>query len=230
MYVATLPLADFGGDDRDVVMYNTPGRVVGTHPTGGVVFMFRRAAVAGFSSRNLPLHKQLVTAEFTGNAGVFAEAVVRVRKAGDLYCDAVSRVRLPQWSQGPVTLVGDAASCVPLFGDGSSHAMVGAHTLAEELTATPGDLAAAVQRYEQRHRRLIDRSSEASEWRRRFWSRPRLRVSLCGTPRCGCFQADDLPGRPCADGDDPGQVGTRGRGVCGCGDGPAASVGYVITK
>ncbi|WP_218002487.1 FAD-dependent monooxygenase [Nocardia brevicatena] len=157
MYVATLPLAAYGGDDRDVVLYNTPGRVVGTHPAGGVVFMFRHAAVAGFSARDLPLHKQLVTAEFTGNSGVFADAVDQVRKAGDLYCDAVSRVRLPQWSQGPVTLVGDAASCVSLFGDGSSNAMVGAHTLAEELTTTPDDPAAALLRYERRHRRVVER-------------------------------------------------------------------------
>ncbi|MGW4770749.1 FAD-dependent monooxygenase [Nocardia sp. NPDC004278] len=158
MYVATLPLADYDGDDRDVVLYNTPGRVVGTHPAGGVVFMFRHAAVAEFSPRDLPLHKRLVAAEFTGNSGVFADAVERVRAAGDLYCDAVSRVRLRQWSRGPVVLVGDAASCVSLFGDGSSNAMIGAYALAEELTGAPGDVVVALQRYEQQHRRVVSRA------------------------------------------------------------------------
>nr|WP_221333603.1 FAD-dependent monooxygenase [Nocardia transvalensis] len=157
MYVATLPLADYGTDSHDVVLYSTPGRTVGTHPAGGVVFMFRHAPVAGFDARDLPLHKRLVAAQFATHSGVFADAVDRVRRAGDLYCDAVSRVRLPRWSQGPVTLVGDAASCVSLFGDGSSNAMIGARTLAEELTSAPGDLPTALRRYERRHRRVVGR-------------------------------------------------------------------------
>jgi hypothetical protein len=45
-----------------------------------------------------------------------------------------------------------AASCVSLFGDGSSLAMAGAAT----LTADPADHAGAFQRYEMEHRKLVD--------------------------------------------------------------------------
>lgn len=80
------------------------------------------------------------------------EPLERARTAPDLYFDAVSRVRLPSWSCGRIALPGDAASCVSLFGDGSSLAMAGAYTLAAELAASPGDLGAALRRYEAAHR------------------------------------------------------------------------------
>ncbi|MGT2531091.1 hypothetical protein ACU4GG_31560 [Streptomyces nojiriensis] len=63
---------------------------------------------------------------------------------------------MDRWSHGRVTLLGDAASSVSLFGDGSTLAMAGAHTLAEELAASPEDHAAAFRRYERRHRTLVE--------------------------------------------------------------------------
>jgi 2-polyprenyl-6-methoxyphenol hydroxylase-like FAD-dependent oxidoreductase len=60
------------------------------------------------------------------------------------------------WWRGRVALVGDAASCVSLFGDGSSLAMAGASTLAEELATNPGDHRVAFRRYEASHRTLVD--------------------------------------------------------------------------
>lgn len=75
---------------------------------------------------------------------------------GDLYFDSVSQVRLQNWSRGRVALLGDAASCVSLFGDGSTLAMAGASTLAAELAASPGDHQLAFRRYETGHRTLVE--------------------------------------------------------------------------
>lgn len=47
-----------------------------------------------------------------------------------------------------MTLLGDAASGVSLFGDGSSAAMAGARVLAEALDESPRHLAVALSRYE----------------------------------------------------------------------------------
>jgi 2-polyprenyl-6-methoxyphenol hydroxylase-like FAD-dependent oxidoreductase len=52
-------------------------------------------------------------------------------------------------------LVGDAASCLSLFGNGSSNAIIGAQILAKELGATR-DHSAAFIRYEQLHRPLVE--------------------------------------------------------------------------
>jgi 2-polyprenyl-6-methoxyphenol hydroxylase-like FAD-dependent oxidoreductase len=76
--------------------------------------------------------------------------------APDTYFDAVSRVRVPRWSTGPVVLLGDAASCVSLFGDGSSAAIVGASALATALEHSP-DLPAALARYERAQRVTVRR-------------------------------------------------------------------------
>ena len=56
-----------------------------------------------------------------------------VGAAHDTYFGAVSQVRTPTWSRGPVALLGDAASCVSLFGEGSTAAPVGAQTLARSV-------------------------------------------------------------------------------------------------
>jgi 2-polyprenyl-6-methoxyphenol hydroxylase-like FAD-dependent oxidoreductase len=152
IYVATLPLD--GDVGRDLVMYNTPGRAVAIHPAGGrpgVAFMFRSPAVADFDHRDLDQHKRLLCAAYAGIGWRVPELLDQVRAADDLYFDSVSRVRVPQWSRGRVTLVGDAASCVSLFGDGSSLAMIGAFTLADELN---NDIPAGLRAYEARHRPL----------------------------------------------------------------------------
>jgi 2-polyprenyl-6-methoxyphenol hydroxylase-like FAD-dependent oxidoreductase len=150
VYVATLPLD--GETGTDLVMYNTPGRAVAIHPAGGrggAAFMFRAPQIAHFDRNDLDQHKRLLTAAYAGAGWRVPELLDRVSVADDLYFDAVSRVHVPTWSRGRVGLVGDAASCVSLFGDGSSLAMTGAFTLADALG---DDVTAGLRAYEARHR------------------------------------------------------------------------------
>ena len=150
VYVATLPLD--GETGTDLVMYNTPGRAVAIHPAGGhpgAAFMFRAPRIAHFDHRDIEQHKRLLTAAYAGAGWRVPELLDRVRTADDLYFDSVSRIQVPAWSRGRIGLVGDAASCVSLFGDGSSLAMIGAYTLAQSLT---GDIPAGLRTYEARHR------------------------------------------------------------------------------
>ncbi|NRQ32203.1 monooxygenase [Nonomuraea sp. NN258] len=161
LYVATLPFGDppatrAGGD---VVMHNTPGRAVAVSPTPsgeGAFFLYRAPAEPGFDHRDAGQHRRMLARAFAGVSWRAPELLERVEAGGDLYFDAVSRVRLPRWWQGRVALLGDAACSVSLFGDGSSLAMAGAYTLAAELAASPDDPGAAFRRYEGAHRRLAD--------------------------------------------------------------------------
>ncbi|MGH3095284.1 MAG: FAD-dependent monooxygenase [Streptosporangiales bacterium] len=159
MYVATLPLGGPAEDDQDILMYNTPGRAVSIHPSRGealAAFMFRRPAVAGFDHHNTEQHKRLLVDAFAGSRWRVPELLDRVGVADDLYFDSVSQVRLSHWSYGRVTLLGDAASCVSLFGEGSSLAITGAATLAEALAANPDDHKTGFLRYETEHRHLVE--------------------------------------------------------------------------
>jgi 2-polyprenyl-6-methoxyphenol hydroxylase-like FAD-dependent oxidoreductase len=159
VYIATMPLGDPVDHPHDILMYNTPGRLVTIHPSRGdalVAFIFRGAEVAGFDYRDTQQHKRIVTDAYAGVGWRVPELVERLQNADDLYFDSVSRVRLPAWTRGRIALLGDAASCVSLFGDGSSLAMAGAFTLASALAAHPADHATAFGRYESQHRTLVD--------------------------------------------------------------------------
>jgi 2-polyprenyl-6-methoxyphenol hydroxylase-like FAD-dependent oxidoreductase len=162
LYIATMRLDGLDGlleGGREVVMYNSPGRAVAIHPSRGdalAFFAFRSPVVPGFDHRDTGQHKRLLTAAFADDAWQVPELLKHMDAADDLYFDGVSRVRVRPWWRGRVALAGDAASCMSLFGDGSSLAMAGAFTLAEELAASPGDHRSAFGRYEARHRRLVD--------------------------------------------------------------------------
>jgi 2-polyprenyl-6-methoxyphenol hydroxylase-like FAD-dependent oxidoreductase len=159
LYIATVFFDDDPDPAGDAVLYNTPGRALAVHPgTGrpGAALMFRSPPVPGFDHRDTAQHKRLVTAAFSGGGWRTPEVLDRVHETDDLYFDAAAAVRLPTWTSGRIGLLGDASAAASFLGDGSSLAIVGAATLAEELTADPADPAAALRRYEARHRRRTD--------------------------------------------------------------------------
>ncbi|WP_146247473.1 FAD-dependent monooxygenase [Micromonospora arborensis] len=158
VWIATLSVDGLDLAPHEMLMHNAPGRALALHPNRGnpgAAFIFRGPWEPGFNHRDTAEHKRLLTAAYSGGGWRTPEILQRVSATDDLYFDSVSQVRLDRWSAGRVALLGDAASCVSLFGDGSTLAMVGAATLAESLAATPGNLAEALRRYEQTHRTLV---------------------------------------------------------------------------
>jgi 2-polyprenyl-6-methoxyphenol hydroxylase-like FAD-dependent oxidoreductase len=156
MYVATVNLGVPMERDDVVIMHNEPGKAVAMHPgTGlsGAAFLFR--SPARIDHRNTAAVRQLLNQTYRDVGWRTPELLSAYLTADDVYFDSVSRIRMSVWSRGRITLVGDAASCVSLFGDGSSSAMEGAATLAASLTAAPHDLPAALVRYESVHRAVI---------------------------------------------------------------------------
>ncbi|GAA1870310.1 FAD-dependent monooxygenase [Pseudonocardia ailaonensis] len=147
MHVATVAL-DGAADPSTVRMHNAPGRALAIHPATGrelAAFLFRGPLAPGVA----PI--DLLDATYRGVGWRVPEVLERARAADDLWYDAVSRVRLPSWSRGRIALVGDAASCVSLLGEGSSLAIAGAATLAAALATEPVEV--ALRRYEHAHRR-----------------------------------------------------------------------------
>jgi RNA polymerase sigma factor (sigma-70 family) len=158
MYVATLQLGYPAADPGTVLMYNMPGRSVSVHPVNGnamAAFIFRSPAIPGLDNRDTAACKQVVLDAYRGGGWELPSLLSRLSAADDLYFDSVSRVRLPAWSRGRAALLGDAASCMSLFGNGSSLAITGAATLARALDATPDDHATAFRAYETEHRARV---------------------------------------------------------------------------
>jgi 2-polyprenyl-6-methoxyphenol hydroxylase-like FAD-dependent oxidoreductase len=160
LYVATLPLAKvFDEIGRDITMYNAPGRSATIHPardTPLAAFIFWKDALPGFDHRDLASQRRLLEQTY-GDDGWHVPALLdEMRASSDFYFDSVSRVRIPTWSAGRVVLVGDAASCVSLLGDGSTLAMIGGYSLATTLAECDGAFAHAFRVYEAQHRRLVE--------------------------------------------------------------------------
>ena len=158
LFVATLRLGEPAERDREVVLYNAPGRLASIHPVRGeglAAFIFRAPMPGDFDSRDLEQHKRLVTTAYADAEWQVPQLLERLRAADDIWLDSVSRVRIDRWSDGRIGLLGDAASSVSLFGEGSTLAIAGADTLARELAASPADPQAAFARYEREHRRLV---------------------------------------------------------------------------
>ena len=161
MYIATVRIPEVGHRGDTVLMHNAPGAATALHPgtdSPGAAFMFRSARQIDPGD---PAASRDELQRVYGSLGWrVPELLASYLAADDTYFDAVCRVRTPTWSRGPVTLLGDAASCVSLFGDGSTAAVVGARTLASAL-ATAGDLPTALARYETQHRRFVARGQRA---------------------------------------------------------------------
>lgn len=158
LYVATFMLGCVAENPSEVVMYNAPNRAIAIHPGTGqesCAFMYRAPMVAGFNPRDLSQHRHLLNAAFRDVGWRALNLLERLETVEDFYFDSVSRVRLDRWWNGRIALLGDAASCVSLFGGGSSNAIAGAAVLARALAAEPAKPATAFVRYEREHRRQI---------------------------------------------------------------------------
>ncbi|MFI6433501.1 FAD-dependent oxidoreductase [Rhodococcus oryzae] len=95
--------------------------------------------------------QQTLIRERLAEAGWEAPAILdAMAVTPDFYFDELARIDMPSWSEGRVTLLGDAGYCgSPLSGQGTAMALVGAYVLAGELAATPDDPARALARYEE---------------------------------------------------------------------------------
>lgn len=155
--LATVPLPlDMIDAPHDMVVHNAPGRLVVLHPgktEALAMFVFRGPAGP---RRDRAAQARHVADAYRGIGWRVPELVDALLHHPDPYFDRLSQIRIDSWSRGRVALLGDAASSVAIFGDGSTLAVAGAHTLAESLAAHPHDHTRAFREYESTHRRLVN--------------------------------------------------------------------------
>ena len=158
MWIATVPCPVAAGDDLTVRVYNEPGRLVAVHPAGGhpgAALMLRDAPREHGDIRDPDGQKAFLARAFAGAGWLVPSILEYLERTDDLYFDAVSRVRVSRWSSNRVVLLGDAASSVTIFGDGSSMAIAGAWELAKALERH-ADVTGAFDAYERAQRRRVE--------------------------------------------------------------------------
>ena len=153
--------------DEDIyVSYSLPGRQVARFAMRNdqTMFLFVFAdAKSRYDEEPGIDHKDILRAEF-GEAGWECPQILEAMEScGEIYFDRVSQIRMSTWSQGRVSLVGDAAFCPSLLaGQGSALAMFGAYILAGELSRSSDQPQKAFQRYEQQLRPFIVGKQDAA--------------------------------------------------------------------
>jgi 2-polyprenyl-6-methoxyphenol hydroxylase-like FAD-dependent oxidoreductase len=158
LYAATVALPPGCDTGREMFLLRTPGRLVGLHPCQGnplAYFVYRHPELREFDHRSIDQHKRLLETAFAGVGWRVPELIAAARAASDMYFDQVARVHVADWSRGRIALLGDAASCVSLFGDGSTLAIAGAYQLAAALAEYPADPQRAFNRYQAVHGKLV---------------------------------------------------------------------------
>lgn len=158
----------------DYAMLGVPGLTVSVRPVEDrvLVYLMRTGGPIAFDHRDLDAQRRIVV-DFL--AGIDVWEIPRIREAfadpasPGFYLDSISQTFMNSWTTGRVAVVGDAAHCAALLsGMGTSLAMTAAEYLAEEVTASPGDLTAAFTRYEARQRPLVDKAQIFMEEGRRI--------------------------------------------------------------
>ncbi|UNO41950.1 FAD-dependent monooxygenase [Streptomyces sp. MST-110588] len=162
-----------GSDISDrSVGYGEPGRMVsvgrmprrtteaGYHGEVFVVFASKKLA---YDRRDPQAQKQLIAQAYAGAGWRTAELIDTLWEAQNLYFDSISRVDIPTWSKGRITLLGDAAYGATLGGMGTGAAIVGAYVLAGELAAADGDHRRAFSRYEQLMRPYVTQCQQGGQ-------------------------------------------------------------------
>jgi 2-polyprenyl-6-methoxyphenol hydroxylase-like FAD-dependent oxidoreductase len=158
LYAATVSLPASSDHEREMFMLNTPGKLVALHPRQGAplaYFVFWHPEIPEFDYTNLNQHKSILERTFAGIGWRVPEFLDAVRVARDIYFDSVARVDVANWARGRIALLGDASSCVSLFGDGSTLAIAGAYELAKALAESPADPQGAFSRYQAVHGKLV---------------------------------------------------------------------------
>jgi len=138
-------------DEGTYLSYAKPGRQISRYAMreGRTAFLLVFARQARPTVHDADAQKALLHQMFGRDGWETPEILPLLDKAGDLYFDAVSQIRMPSWSKGRVVLLGDTAYCPSLLaGAGSHFAMLGAYVLAGELKRAGGDHARAFAEYE----------------------------------------------------------------------------------
>jgi 2-polyprenyl-6-methoxyphenol hydroxylase-like FAD-dependent oxidoreductase len=200
------------GADRWMTIYNLPGKMAGVYRSGNhtgakAYLMFRQPEPLTYDHRDIEQQRRLLREAYTSvSSWDVPQLIAGVLADPELYFDSLSQVRMPSWSSGRVTLVGDAAHCAsPVCGCGAMLGMIGAYRLAGELSAAQGDHRAAFARYEEGHRPLVERSqsnlftglvapkSRAGIWARNTMTRLPLASGLAGLERRLQPKTEPLP-------------------------------------
>ncbi len=157
-YLGVFTVPNFLDLDRWQTFHMTPGKMAGLYSARNNT---EARAILGFQSpeldfdrHDLAQQRKLLADHFLGHNWEVPR-LLREMESSELYFDSMTQIRMDRFSEGRVTLVGDAGyGPSPLSGQGTSLALVGAYVLAGSLASSP-DHRAAFASYEKEMRPFV---------------------------------------------------------------------------
>ncbi|CAF0751119.1 unnamed protein product, partial [Didymodactylos carnosus] len=136
MYTAYFTIPYSQSDGTWARWYNAPkGRTVLIRPDNqGTTraFLSFRSSQRGYEDLDPDMQKELLQKIFADAGFETPRILSGLMNSNDFYFEAIGQVKMDQWSQGRVSLVGDAGYCAsPISDMGTSLTFVGAYILAE---------------------------------------------------------------------------------------------------
>lgn len=165
-YISIFEFENYLNLDHSQMLYTVPGKTVGMYSAndnkqakGMLIF---QSEPLKYDRYNLEEQKNLIKNAFEQLKGWETPNLLqKLIKATDFYFDEICQIHMPAWSNGRISLVGDAAYCPsPLSGQGTSLALVGAYVLAGELKAANGDYKEAFNTYEREMRNFVEKNQK----------------------------------------------------------------------
>jgi len=168
-YVAVLGVPAEMTEPGTARVHTAPGLMIACYPVrdsdeGRAVVVVHREEEAHLDHRDVDAQKAFLRTALAGAGWEVPRLLEHLDDVEDLYLDSISQVRMPTWSRGRVTLVGDAGfSPGAAVGGGTTLAVVSAYVLAGELAAAGGDHTVAFGAYERRIRPMVEASWRAGQ-------------------------------------------------------------------
>jgi 2-polyprenyl-6-methoxyphenol hydroxylase-like FAD-dependent oxidoreductase len=160
--VAAFEARGYRPRDEDVyVTYCQPGQMLGRVALNDdrtlFLFVFATDILARSEMSDPEAQKTVLRNAYGAGEWETSRILAELERTRDLYLDRVSQIGMSTWSQGRITLVGDAAFCVSLMaGQGAALAMTAAYVLAGELSKPDQQYEKAFYNYERILRAFIE--------------------------------------------------------------------------
>ncbi|MEV5786508.1 FAD-dependent monooxygenase [Streptomyces sp. NPDC052287] len=153
-YLGVLTLPNISDLDRELLIHVGVGRTAGMYGArhlgdARALFLFRSERELDYHHHDVPRQKELLRSAFASMHPQVDRWLDELDRTPAFYFDSITQLRMDTWSQGRVTLVGDAGYCPgPAVGGSTSLAVVGAYVLAGELARAGGNHERAFPAYE----------------------------------------------------------------------------------
>jgi 2-polyprenyl-6-methoxyphenol hydroxylase-like FAD-dependent oxidoreductase len=159
LYTSIFTVPNFAGLDRAGLLYSVPGKTAGMFSAGdpahAIAQFYFTAPGLRYNLHDAGQQREIITRQFGELGWQVPQLLAEMPAAPDFYFDTTSQVRMDTWSNGRVTLIGDAGYAAGPGGNGTGNAVVAAYVLAGELAAAGGDHQTAFASYERRLREYV---------------------------------------------------------------------------